>query len=656
MRPAVTVVLSICILSLLLVAFVALVDVPPLTQSASSLTTSPISLSSSSQTAVTGSNSSGGSNPSTSTGTSSTYSSSAQSMKVSLETIGSIPMTNPLGGIVYDQNTDYIYVAKMGNRVVAPSITVVNASGGSRIIGNITLANSTESLLYDPWNGYIYASQLCERIIHNNSTGTTADNILSTGVTAVVIQGTKIVKEIVGPCASGAMAYDPADHHIFEASADTLNPHGVVNVIDDRSNEVVATTSIDDDSLAGIAFNPDNRMVYIADFSSGSVHLIDPTTNRINASVTVESGPNLKFYEMGSILWDPWNHLILVSTYNYVTVMKGSKVVGTFSNPPMAQFVNSVDDVSRGVSFRCVNDTTLGAFLISNDSIGSSRSFFNVTSDGATTTPAATTLSLGGVCDKLVTFKASQIAYDPTNQYLYVSVYVPQIKSSALGQATWNLTIIKSGITTTSLQQQKTIMKASTYSSRFGLELTLTINSTSVNRGDSISVLVSLTNELSGVNNISVSSDWPVKGLSLSSSCGTYQFPYGLAIMQGYYDLGNVSADSPPLGVFRPYDPNVNATAGITTSSAATATGSHCPFNVPRVISYSFEPSSNMGVWEAQFGDSSSSAVSFKSSFVFAGYLTSYQQPVHPFPAGWYTVVGGDEWGQLVILHFEAEQ
>jgi hypothetical protein len=190
--------------------------------------------------------------------------------------------------------------------------------------------------------------------------------------------------------------------------------------------------------------------------------------------------------------------------------------------------------------------------------------------------------------------------------------------------------------TLASLHRASDLQIVSNYDSDLGLNLTLFVNSTRVSQSNStIVVVASLTNSLSRVNNVSASSDWPMPNLTLSSECGTYTLPYGIALMKGYYDQGNVSSGT-TLAIFPPGNPNANASA---------AASDHCPVNVPRISGYIFMPASNRGTWGP------SQPIIFNSTLVLHGYFTTNGQ-LASFTVGEYTLIRGDEWGQIVMAHF----
>jgi hypothetical protein len=169
-----------------------------------------------------------------------------------------------------------------------------------------------------------------------------------------------------------------------------------------------------------------------------------------------------------------------------------------------------------------------------------------------------------------------------------------------------------------------------------GLILTLAIDSTAIHPGDSVSVTIDERNTLSTENKVDSASAWPVKGLALGPC--PYEDPLGIAILKGNYNSSSVSTVTPLL-LWAPGE-------------------YHCPAYL-LITGFEFQPLSDSCIYE---GGSVPSPTSVKVRIAFAGFWTENPNSTgNPFlvsgtfsnfTPGVYTVVGGDEWGALVILHF----
>jgi hypothetical protein len=174
---------------------------------------------------------------------------------------------------------------------------------------------------------------------------------------------------------------------------------------------------------------------------------------------------------------------------------------------------------------------------------------------------------------------------------------------------------------------------SSTLISRYGLSLTLSLNSTTYHPGEQISITIDERNILATNNNIPVANEWPVQGLNLGP-CGTLNYPFGISIMQGYYDVKSIVAITP----LQLFDPNV---------------AYHCPMILAGIVSYDFQPSSDIADIYTSY-DSEPWSINITTEVTSAGFWTGSRPNAtfSNFTPGIYTVVGGDEWGGLVILHF----
>ena len=213
-----------------------------------------------------------------------------------------------------------------------------------------------------------------------------------------------------------------------------------------------------------------------------------------------------------------------------------------------------------------------------------------------------------------------------------------------------------------------------TVNSTIGLQLQLSVNSTTIPSEDAIGVSVSILNTLSTKNNLTASNDWAIQGLSsgscdLGNSTNKLFSPAGIAVFRGSYGANNLSTASPlPIWALIecPVDLAFNGTsiigqlhnitsysllpmsasgnyAGyyvIPTTASSTCGGSVCTY-------YATPDTFAKGVFSTQ--------MSFPTT-VYAnnstGGLRPYNSLLSSLP-GNYTLVAGDEWGQVVLLHFQ---
>jgi hypothetical protein len=172
---------------------------------------------------------------------------------------------------------------------------------------------------------------------------------------------------------------------------------------------------------------------------------------------------------------------------------------------------------------------------------------------------------------------------------------------------------------------------SSTVISRHGLSLTLSLNSTTYHPGDEVSVTINEMNILPVMNKIHAANEWSVEGLALSP-CHTH-YPFGISILQGYYDAKGVAAIAP----LQLFDPNAVH---------------YCPA-ILVAIYYTFQPWSDTAAIYTGCG-SEPYSINMTAKVTASGFWTGSRPNAtfSNFTPGIYTVVGGDEWGALVILHF----
>jgi hypothetical protein len=173
-----------------------------------------------------------------------------------------------------------------------------------------------------------------------------------------------------------------------------------------------------------------------------------------------------------------------------------------------------------------------------------------------------------------------------------------------------------------------------TTNSSLGLKLSLSLSSSTIESGQNISVNITEYNVLPKYNNVSASDKWPNQTVPFKICNGIY--PLRLGVVKGYYDSSNISKSNGPVGDF--INPDLVYS---------------CPA-IPAISSYIFQPNSDLA--DMCFGSGAPSCYSPMSN------LVRFNGTWLPTPAGYsifyhlnpsvYTVIGGDEWGDNVILHF----
>lgn len=163
---------------------------------------------------------------------------------------------------------------------------------------------------------------------------------------------------------------------------------------------------------------------------------------------------------------------------------------------------------------------------------------------------------------------------------------------------------------------------------QLGLEFWMSVNPTVIRSGDSIEISMSIRNTLTSMNNVSRSSEWQLSPLlnwtASSSLCPKWD---NFVIFTGYYARANISQATNSLVIVAPNP------------------GLVCPNR--NYNTYFFEPMSSLASLN-YLGN----VMNMNESSVVMGYYHVEVKSVSPFANGTYTIAGGDEWGQLDILHF----
>ena len=181
--------------------------------------------------------------------------------------------------------------------------------------------------------------------------------------------------------------------------------------------------------------------------------------------------------------------------------------------------------------------------------------------------------------------------------------------------------------------QPAILIGAQTTNSTIGLELSLRLSNATFSPGQSVSVNITESNTENITNTVASESHFPLSGMALGP-CGTMNYPFGISLFQGYYDQGNLSllANQSSLEL---YQPGVYA----------------CPAMFV-VNGYSFQPQSD----NASLGTTSTGAISIPMTDAVNtnGSWTgrTMGSTFHEFQPGVFTVVAGDEWGDVAIVHF----
>lgn len=215
--------------------------------------------------------------------------------------VATVQVGGAADGLAFDSSNKDIYVTEEDIYVTNVSATsppyfyattsnIVSVINGStnKVVANVTVGDYPQALAFDSGNGDLYVTTLYG--------------------TVSVIDGS-VNKAVVNITTGGypdGVAYDPESGDIYvcvqvpiPVGPHMFNPipidvaayNGNVSVIDGSTNAVVATVPVGQ-TPSGIAFDPSDGDIYVANSASDTVSVIDGLSNMVVASVTVGTGPS----------------------------------------------------------------------------------------------------------------------------------------------------------------------------------------------------------------------------------------------------------------------------------------------------------------------------------------------------------------------------
>lgn len=159
------------------------------------------------------------------------------------------------------------------------------------------------------------------------------------------------------------------------------------------------------------------------------------------------------------------------------------------------------------------------------------------------------------------------------------------------------------------------------------LKLSLSTNSTIIQSGQAIEITISLDNVSPHLLTMHPQNNWPIQGLDLD---GCSNSPMGVAILDGFYTMQNMSGRHPMVFHFLyPCPPSLSAR------------------------SFTFYPMSNNVTIICEPGDwgTCQHLIHTKASVAYHSFLQDGK--FFDFNSGNYTIIAGDEWGDVAIRHFQ---
>ncbi len=168
------------------------------------------------------------------------------------------------------------------------------------------------------------------------------------------------------------------------------------------------------------------------------------------------------------------------------------------------------------------------------------------------------------------------------------------------------------------------------------LVLILSLNGTKLGAQQTLLINVGVNNSLGRLNNVSASNNWASGNLGQGfGPCGFTNSPIRLSVFKGTYSQANFSGAT-PLQMVNP---------SLIYSCPAT-------FDIQ---SYAFQPLSNLANVSSCLGTpciNQYRTAHMNLSFSVNGTWSASNAQLEPFSPTTYTVVAGDEWGDVVLAYF----
>lgn len=186
-------------------------------------------------------------------------------------TVATIPVGEIPEGIAVDAAAGEVFVANSESNNVS-----VIATATLTVRHTLPVGSLPTGIAFDPLNGVVYTA-----------------NFGSLNVTAIATNPLGVVGAIATAILPGALAVDPADGNLFVANGAPLASS--VEVVNESTDQIVAQvpTGVEPGGIVqGIAVDPDNGEVYVANTLSDSVTVIAGTTLQVVATVAVGGYPS----------------------------------------------------------------------------------------------------------------------------------------------------------------------------------------------------------------------------------------------------------------------------------------------------------------------------------------------------------------------------
>lgn len=164
----------------------------------------------------------------------------------------------------YDPQNGLLYY-QTGSSVIGSSVTAVNPTNG-KIVAQIALPNPAGGITYDPANGLIYIA------------------VDPGGVAVINPNNNTLLETIPTPNSSYPFFITYANGNIYEAGTSLAYNGGSMTVIN-PSNQVIATFSLSSSYPQGMAYDPINQEIYVANDNSKYMTVVNASTDQVAGTI-----------------------------------------------------------------------------------------------------------------------------------------------------------------------------------------------------------------------------------------------------------------------------------------------------------------------------------------------------------------------------------
>jgi YVTN family beta-propeller protein len=318
-------------------------------------------------------------------------------------------------GMVYDSANNEIYVTNNG----AGTVSVINGTT-NHVVDTISVGADATGMALDPSNNVIYVAAI-------NSGG-------ETGTVSVIDATTNSVKATLFDFWSPiGVAFASGDFYVAN------NGNGTVNVYSGSSNAFVRSIHVGSASLAPeyLAYDSTTKDLFVSidNFEASRVSVVDTANSKVIKNITVSGDP------LG-MAFDSANGDLYVADlgYNVMYVISGGSLAVTATLQDRFGAASVVYDSSNKIIYAASDDEIVVGVSTSSNSIyscilvtakptgiayDSKNNYAYVTNqdNDSVTVINGTSNRVVGQISFSEGLSPSQIAYDPSNRLVYVTVY-----------------------------------------------------------------------------------------------------------------------------------------------------------------------------------------------------------------------------------------